>query len=136
MNKGASRGRFSKTLHKPVVIHKIGKPTHASKDDILRFLDEFIESKENLINNNILPESDTTISTDNAMLNIDTNLTSALSQLKRIQRDFKGLPPQVSPITIPSATTSTATEEETGPRESKVVKSATGGTKKTFGDDE
>ncbi|CAL9731359.1 DNA-directed RNA polymerase I subunit Rpa14p [Monosporozyma unispora] len=137
MNKGFSRGKFASTLHKPVVIHKIGKPTHATKDDILRFLDEFIVSKENLINNNVLPESDTNITTDNVMLNIDTNLTSALSQLKRIQRDFQGLPPQVSTITIPSATESEKQQvEEDGPRESKTVKSATGGTKKTFGDDE
>lgn len=163
MLKGSRRGNYVSTLNKPVVIHKIGKPQHVSKDEILRFLDDFITSKEAFIdnnnNNNNTGNSATNINNDNdankntlqqnqiataggasdITLNIDTNLTSSLSQLKRIQRDFKGLPPQsvaLSSITRvdntdDKRTESKDTEQE---KEDKISKSATGGTKKTFAD--
>ena len=161
MLKGSRRGNYVSTLNKPFVIHKIGKPQHVSKDEILRFLDDFITSKEAFVdnNNNNTGNSATNINNDNdankntlqqnqiataggasdITLNIDTNLTSSLSQLKRIQRDFKGLPPQsvaLSSITRvdntdDKRTESKDTEQE---KEDKISKSATGGTKKTFAD--
>lgn len=155
MLKGSRRGNYVSTLNKPVVIHKIGKPQHVSKDEILRFLDDFITSKEDFVDSN---SNATTIDNSNGssknnlqgsqiattggasdiILNIDTNLTSSLSQLKRIQRDFKGLPPQsatLSSIKIndthnKKADSENAEQEE----EDKISKSATGGTKKTFAD--
>lgn len=164
MFKGSRRGNYASTLNKPVVIHRIGKPVHATKDDILRFLEEFITSKESLINNTTSTGGDaagaaasvtlnqgdapTTGGISDVMLTIDTNLTSSLSQLKRIQRDFQGLPPQSSLLLNASSTSISSKEQEQevetgdkdnnddGKKEEKITKSATGGTKKTFADDE
>ena len=66
-----------------------------------------------------------------ALLSIDTTLSSSLSQLKRLQRDFKGLPPASM---IAESVSSETNKESTG--ESSVTKSVTGGTKKTFSDEE
>lgn len=92
-----------------------------SKDEVLQFLDEFIGSKENGVS------ADT-----------DVNLSASLSQLKRIQRDFKGLPPtglteSGSTVTIPSSETSMGEGASTN---GETTKSATGGTKRRFSDDE
>lgn len=150
MFKGSRRGNYAATLSKPVVIHRIGKPQHVSKAEILRFLDDFIVSKESFIDNNSNSNSnnvnsgknvDSVVTTGGAsdiVLNIDTNLTSSLSQLKRIQRDFKGLPPQsavLSTIKIDSKDTkNTDSENNEQQQGDKITKSATGGTKKTFAD--
>nr|2RF4_B Chain B, DNA-directed RNA polymerase I subunit RPA4 [Saccharomyces cerevisiae]2RF4_D Chain D, DNA-directed RNA polymerase I subunit RPA4 [Saccharomyces cerevisiae]2RF4_F Chain F, DNA-directed RNA polymerase I subunit RPA4 [Saccharomyces cerevisiae] len=76
MMKGSRRtgNNTATTLNTPVVIHATQLPQHVSTDEVLQFLESFIDEKENIID-------------------IDTNLSSSISQLKRIQRDFKGLPP-------------------------------------------
>lgn len=140
MFKTARRADYSTPLNTPIVIHRVGKPQHVNKDEVLRFLEDFITTKENLIDNTTLginSENDTSNGSTDAMINIDTNLTSGLSQLKRIQRDFQGLPP----ASFHNNTTSTEKQQEEeqqeeGNKEEKITKSATGGTKKTFADED
>ncbi|KAG0660030.1 hypothetical protein C6P45_001701 [Maudiozyma exigua] len=147
MFKGPRRGGFmvATPLNTPIVMHKIGKTKHVSKDEILSFLDKFITEKESLEGITSTPattedsttsstSADTTTTTSVSAINIDTNLSSAVSQLKRIQRDFKGLPPQsFAPVVAPAVTnTAEATTETTEHGEETVTKSATGGKKVTF----
>ncbi|SCU89597.1 LAFA_0E19328g1_1 [Lachancea sp. 'fantastica'] len=61
------------TLDRPVVMHA-GQRQHVSEDEILQFLAQFIQERE----------------TDG-----DADATGAVAQLRRIERDFKGLPPAV-----------------------------------------
>lgn len=135
------KGQYSKSLNTPIVMHKVGKPQHVSKADILQFLDKFIQDKESLIESNNITQSTVEESTQQIVINMDTNLTSALSQLKRIQRDFKGLPP----ISFDNEPKQSKTVEkfsneenektdvmETNENGDKVTKSRTGGTKVTF----
>ncbi|EHN03132.1 Rpa14p [Saccharomyces cerevisiae x Saccharomyces kudriavzevii VIN7] len=101
MMKGSRRtgNNMATTLNTPVVIHATQLPQHVSTDEVLQFLEGFINEKENIIDStttNVV--SDNAAGADvvpavNASLSMDTNLSSSLSQLKRIQRDFKGLPP-------------------------------------------
>lgn len=145
MFKGPRRGGFmvATPLNTPIVMHKIGKTKHVSKDEILSFLDKFITEKESLEGITSTPattedstttETNTTTTTSVGAINIDTNLSSAVSQLKRIQRDFKGLPPQsFAPVVTPAVTnTVEVTTETTKHGEETVTKSATGGKKVTF----
>ncbi|EDZ73092.1 YDR156Wp-like protein, partial [Saccharomyces cerevisiae AWRI1631] len=87
------------TLNTPVVIHATQLPQHVSTDEVLQFLESFIDEKENIIDSTTMNTiSGNAADADaaavaNTSLNIDTNLSSSISQLKRIQRDFKGLPP-------------------------------------------
>ncbi|CCD26982.1 DNA-directed RNA polymerase I subunit RPA14 NDAI_0J00900 [Naumovozyma dairenensis CBS 421] len=146
MFKGNRRGNFNTAtpLNTPIVIHTTDQPKHVSKEEVLSFLNNFITEKESLIQNNALPLGDaavTTTSTDgiasgDAMISIDTTLSSSLSQLKRLQRDFKGLPPSnlIENTTTPSLQEESTTTTTT--KHTSVTKSATGGTKKTFGDDD
>lgn len=87
MLKGGKRVAFEAptTLNAPVVLHATGEAQHVSKDEVLEFLDGFISEKESLIGADGSAGS----------INGDISLSTALSQLKRIQRDFKGLPPIV-----------------------------------------
>lgn len=107
MFKGSRRiGGFniSTTLNTPIVIHKRGEPTHLSKDEVMQFLDKFISEKELLVASGGIESigggggagsgtGNGTGSSTNTMLGMDAGLSSSLAQLKRIQRDFKGLPP-------------------------------------------
>lgn len=133
------KGQYSKSLTTPIVMHRVGKPEHVSKTDILQFLDKFIQEKESIIESNTITQSPVEENTQQIVINMNTNLTSALSQLKRIQRDFKGLPP----ISFDNETKQTSskvedTQEdavvETNDNGEKVTKSKTGGTKVTFDD--
>ncbi|QLG74488.1 hypothetical protein HG535_0G03710 [Zygotorulaspora mrakii] len=106
------------TLNTPVVVHALQQPQHASKDEVLLFLDEFIASKDG-------PDA-----TD-----VDVNLSAALSQLKRMHRDFKGLPPTIlaeAPVTVTAAAATEGSSADEANGTGSVTKSATGGTKKTF----
>lgn len=76
-----SRRTISTTLDSPVVVH-VGQPEHVDRDQVLKFLDTFVADKE----------AQLTVGAD---ADADVHLTSALSQLKRIQRDCQGLPPTV-----------------------------------------
>ena len=104
MFKGSRRvGGFniSTTLNTPIVIHKRGEPTHLSKDEVMQFLDKFISEKELLVASGGIESIGGASSgsgsgnagSTNTMLSMDAGLSSSLAQLKRIQRDFKGLPP-------------------------------------------
>lgn len=143
MFKGQRRGGFmvATPLNTPIVMHKIGKAKHVSKDEILSFLDKFIAEKESLEGITNTPattevsntEDNVTTTTSISAINIDTNLSSAISQLKRIQRDFKGLPPQSFTPVVPAVTNVTETVTETTEHgEETITKSATGGKKVTF----
>lgn len=134
-------GNYPTPLNTPIVIHKTKQPKHVTKDEILKFLDQFIAEKETLIDNNVAQTTLNGESTSSVMINMDTNLTSALSQLKRIQRDFKGLPPtsMIAPPVPSSASpnNSVPQQEETKDEANNIItKSATGGTKKKFSDDD
>lgn len=85
MLKGNKRLGFNvpTTLNSPVVVHSAGAAEHVTKDEVLQFLDGFITEKESLV----------VVGGNNE--DVDVNLSTALSQLRRIQRDFKGLPPTV-----------------------------------------
>lgn len=123
------------TLNTPVVIHATQLPQHVSTDEVLQFLESFIDEKENIIDSTTMNTiSGNAADADaaavaNTSLNIDTNLSSSISQLKRIQRDFKGLPPaqdfSAAPIQV-----STTEKKETS-----IGVSATGGKKTTFADE-
>ncbi|CAI5249935.1 ASB_HP2_G0010450.mRNA.1.CDS.1 [Saccharomyces cerevisiae] len=101
MMKGSRRtgNNTATTLNTPVVIHATQLPQHVSTDEVLQFLESFIDEKENIIDSTTMNTiSGNAADADaaavaNTSLNIDTNLSSSISQLKRIQRDFKGLPP-------------------------------------------
>lgn len=56
-------------LSGPVVVKQRGVPQHVSREEMLAFLDKFVQQKEDATG-------------------------GSLALLKRIQRDFKGLPPQ------------------------------------------
>ena len=95
----------------------------------------FINEKENVIDSTTVntisgsaADGDVT-AVVNPSLNMDTNLFSSISQLKRIQRDFKGLPPAQDFSSAPIQV-STADKNETN-----VGVSATGGKKTTFADE-
>ncbi|CEP61415.1 DNA-directed RNA polymerase I subunit RPA14 LALA0_S03e02344g [Lachancea lanzarotensis] len=60
-------------LDRPVVMH-VGTRQHVSEDEVLNFLAQFIQERE---------------------IDGDTDATGAVGQLRRIERDFKGLPPAV-----------------------------------------
>lgn len=77
----STRRTVSTTLDAPVVVHA-GRPEHVGRDQVLRFLDQFVADKENQL-------------TVGADASADVHLSSALAQLKRIQRDCQGLPPTV-----------------------------------------
>jgi len=151
MFKGARRPGFivATPLNTPIVMHRVGKPQHVSKDDVLGFLEKFITEKESIesvtaaatavsVDSTVVDgESLSTTSSTGAMLSIDTNLSSAISQLKRVQRDFKGLPPlSFTPVATTTTTTTTeeipATSVTTENGEETITTSATGGKKVTF----
>lgn len=142
--KGTRRagGNFATTLNTPVVMHTTGAPQHVSKEEVLHFLEKFITEKESFLETSttsIIDAETGETSGSSTVVNIDTNLTSAVSQLKRLQRDFKGLPPSVlmNAPTSSSSTFSAAVEEPTvDGNGDAVMKSATGGTKKKFSDDD
>ncbi|CCH58202.1 hypothetical protein TBLA_0A04060 [Henningerozyma blattae CBS 6284] len=122
------------TLNTPITIHTTSSPQHVSHDEVLQFLEKFINEKETDIAgtasfsvSDITTESESGDTTQSNT--IDTNLISAVSQLKRIQRDFKGLPPSMANDTFSSNSTSAQSNNEP-------LKSSTGGTKITFTDDE
>ncbi|CAD6611487.1 CCN_G0010100.mRNA.1.CDS.1 [Saccharomyces cerevisiae] len=137
MMKGSRRtgNNTATTLNTPVVIHATQLPQHVSTDEVLQFLESFIDEKENIIDSTTMNTiSGNAADADaaavaNTSLNIDTNLSSSISQLKRIQRDFKGLPPaqdfSAAPIQV-----STTEKKETS-----IGVSATGGKKTTFADE-
>lgn len=127
MIKSGKRNPFqaSTPLNTPITIHKIDNSSHISNEDFLGFLNNFIEDKDTL-------ESTTPEANNN--INIDTSLIASLAQLKRIQRDLKGLPPlsqEKAPIAS-STTITTTIKEEQGEedKDSSVKKSATGAGKK------
>ncbi|CAI4038033.1 hypothetical protein SMKI_04G3720 [Saccharomyces mikatae IFO 1815] len=137
MMKGSRRtgNNASTTLNTPVVIHATQLPQHVSTDEVLQFLEGFINEKENVIDSTTVntisgsaADGDVT-AVVNPSLNMDTNLFSSISQLKRIQRDFKGLPPAQDFSSAPIQV-STADKNETN-----VGVSATGGKKTTFADE-
>ncbi|CCF56878.1 hypothetical protein KAFR_0B05820 [Kazachstania africana CBS 2517] len=137
MMKGSRRpgNVYATPLNTPITIHKSQRPQHVSKDEVLNFLETFITEKESILNNqsNFDDVTGNTSSTAGTIINIDTTLTSSLSQLKRLQRDFKGLPPATFESPSPSTTTPvTVTVTETG---DSITKSATGGTKMKFSDE-
>lgn len=138
MMKGSRRAGNNSvtTLNTPVVIHTTQLPQHVSTDEVLQFLEGFINEKESIIDSTTMntinvnaADADVGAAAANPGLNMDTNLSSSISQLKRIQRDFKGLPPaqdfSAAPIHV-----STAAKDETS-----VGVSATGGKKTTFADE-
>ena len=137
MFKGQRRIGFNTqtTLNAPVVVHRTGAAHHCSKDEVLQFLDAFVQSKESIIDTQA---PGTASNGESAMLSLDTNLSSALAQLKRVQRDFKGLPPasmDLQPVAAVQATTSAAPAESTVDASGNAVTtSTTGGTKVTFDD--
>ena len=137
MFKGQRRIGFNTqtTLNAPVVVHRTGAAHHCSKDEVLQFLDAFVQSKESIIDTQA-PGSGA--AGESAMLSLDTNLSSALAQLKRVQRDFKGLPPasmDLQPVAAVQATAPAAPVESTVDASGNAVTtSATGGTKVTFDD--
>lgn len=102
-------------LNSPIVAHTNGRPQHVSRDEMLQFLERFINEKETL-------GGDQALGTDAAAS--DISLSSALSQLKRVQRDFQGLPPSALEDSSESNAESKTTE----------TIGAAGGTKKTFED--
>lgn len=104
------------TLNTPVVAHALAPPQHVSHDEMLQFLDRFIGERELAIGDHSLGADATAT---------DTSLSSALSQLKRLQRDFKGLPPSALEGEIPT---------QSKPATDTVTKGAAGGTKTTFED--
>lgn len=83
-------------VNTPVTVH-VKASKALSKEDTERFLSKFIENEETRSNQNLLNNSG------------NVNVTGAsVSQLKRIQRDLRGLPPLES-STAPTSTTSTST---------------------------
>ena len=118
-------------LNTPIIIHRksdnIGEK-HLSKDEIIHFLDRFINEKESVINggsNKTGNNGEENSVINYGVTNVDTNLISSLSQLKRILRDFKGLPSSIiEHKTVPACTLT------------PVVSTVYSGTKKTFDDDD
>ncbi|GCF00878.1 hypothetical protein ZYGM_001429 [Zygosaccharomyces mellis] len=115
MLRGTRRPGFATNnpLNSPIVAHTNGKPQHVSRDEMLQFLEKFISEKETL-------SGDQALGTDAA--SSDISLSSALSQLKRVQRDFQGLPPSAMEEGGEPSVENKTTE----------VRSAAGGTKMTF----
>lgn len=152
MFKGQRRITFNSqtTLNTPVVVHRAGPVHHCSKDEVLLFLEKFIQEKESIIDTQVpgasvlgAGEGEGEAASTAALLNVDTNLSSALAQLKRVQRDFKGLPPasmDIKPVRIAPAIAAADVEAETEAQEpaqhdadgNAVTTSATGGKKVTF----
>lgn len=85
-------------VNTPVTVH-VRASKALSKEDTERFLSKFIENEETRANQNLLNNSG------------NVNVTGAsVSQLKRIQRDLRGLPPLESTTTTSTTgTTSSST---------------------------
>ncbi|AGO13697.1 AaceriAGL176Wp [[Ashbya] aceris (nom. inval.)] len=120
------------SLTQPIVLHVAGPPQHLDKEAALQFLSVFIEEKETAA---VLGAADGAVVTSGGVGSegaVDTALSSALAQLKRMERDLKGLPP-----TILSGADEEEGEEETqAPGGEMVSRSATGGTKRRFADED
>ncbi|KAH3901992.1 uncharacterized protein SCODWIG_00770 [Saccharomycodes ludwigii] len=77
-------------LNTPIVIHKnTDNIQHLNDQEMLTFLSDFINTREQIT-------IDTNTTSVGATTNNNNNyFTSSLSHLKRIERDFKGLPPTI-----------------------------------------
>lgn len=75
------------SLATPVVMKQRGVAVHVGSDEVLGFLDRFVE-RDATISSTAGGASSTT----NTGANTTTN--TGLALLRRVQRDFKGLPPQ------------------------------------------
>ncbi|BAO41156.1 DNA-directed RNA polymerase I subunit RPA14 [Kluyveromyces marxianus] len=137
MLRGTRRPAHS-TLNTPVVVHQVGTPSYLSKEEVLNFLSTFISEKEAIPAVSLASRAESVtqtsitsggVSTEEVAL--DTQLSSALAQLKRVERDFKGLPPQV----LETEPSSSNTAQKTTPDVDTVEKSATGGKKIKFADE-
>lgn len=119
MLRGTRRPGFAgnSALNTPIVAHANGEPQHVSRDEMLQFLERFISEKETL-------GGDQALGTD-AAASSDISLSTSLSQLRRVQRDFRGLPPSA----LEEGNESNGTQYKT-----KETQSAAGGTKRTFED--
>ncbi|AAS54315.1 AGL176Wp [Eremothecium gossypii ATCC 10895] len=120
------------SLNQPVVLHVAGPPQHLDKDSALRFLSVFIEEKETAA---VLGAAGGAVVTSGGVGSeggVDTALSSALAQLKRMERDLKGLPPTI----LSGADEEEREEEPEAVVGETVSRSATGGTKRRFADEE
>ncbi|AET39302.1 DNA-directed RNA polymerase I subunit RPA14 Ecym_4235 [Eremothecium cymbalariae DBVPG len=118
------------SLNHPVAIHAVGKPEHFSKSEALKFLSDFIESKESTHSFMLNSEANDVAVRSGGIsgdITVDTSLSSVLPQLKRIERDLKGLPPAILE--------GTEQGEDEYPKR-LVTKSLTGGTKRKFEDED
>ncbi|KAL6944897.1 hypothetical protein ACO0QE_002339 [Hanseniaspora vineae] len=128
-------------LATPIVIHKTAAPKHIEESEVLQFISNFVAAREdelNGINSITLGSGNTTgVSETSTQINQSANASQYISQLKRIERDFKGLPPTIyNPTPVADSNETAPVEEpqvvETETGKELVSKSVTGGTKKTF----
>lgn len=133
-----TRRPANSSLNTPVAIHAVGTPSHLTKEETLKFLSAFIEQKETIPKATLSEDSghnQDVITSGGISLNeiaVDTQLSSALAQLKRIERDFKGLPPQIVESELEDKTTTNVSKSDTGGKKIKfsdepVAKDSTSG---------
>ncbi|OEJ83005.1 DNA-directed RNA polymerase I subunit RPA14 [Hanseniaspora osmophila] len=126
-------------LATPIVIHKTAAPRHIDEQEVLQFISNFVATREdelNSINSITLGGGTSGVSETGTQVNQSANASQYISQLKRIERDFKGLPPTIYNPTPADSIETVSVEEpevvETETGTELVSKSVTGGTKKTF----
>lgn len=86
------------TVCAPVVVHALNEPEYLSMDEALQFLSKFIEEREAATLLEISSDMNNIEATSGGVSNDSTHdsvLSNVLAQLRRIQRDFKGLPPTI-----------------------------------------
>lgn len=83
MFKGARRhGLAGSAVQAPLVVHSAGPAVHVDRDELLQFVGGFVADKEALMTVGAGGED------------VDVNLSGALAQLRRFERDLKGLAPE------------------------------------------
>ncbi|KAL3231624.1 hypothetical protein RNJ44_00159 [Nakaseomyces bracarensis] len=73
-------------LAAPVVLKQRGVAEHVDAEEVLGFLDRFVSNRD-------VPVTDTSIATTTTTT-ATASTNTGLALLRRVQRDFKGLPPQ------------------------------------------
>lgn len=77
MFKGARRGGPAGSVQGPVASHSVGAACHVDRDELLQFVADFVAEKEASLT---------------AGAEADASLGGALALLKRLEREWKGLP--------------------------------------------
>lgn len=128
MIKSNIRRHVTSTVNTPISTRLASNSIHLDKAEALEFLTTFIKEKESLpdVKLSYISTSERIVSGGvNDENLVDSNLSSSLAQLKRVERDLRGLPPRILENGYES-------EED----KNSINKTSNGGVKRKFNDNE